>query len=83
MIKIRDGVVANRPVYLAIGIDCESAKQVLGLLVGPLQAASRRGSGRHHNDPDRLEIVLLWIGEKKPRHRATSIALLVLLNWYY
>ena len=23
MVKIRDGVVANRPVYLAIGIDCE------------------------------------------------------------
>src|SRR5580704_2255295 len=27
MVKIRDGVVANRPVYLAIGIDCEGAKQ--------------------------------------------------------
>ena len=25
MIKVRDGVVANRPVYLAIGIDCEGA----------------------------------------------------------
>ena len=25
-------VVTNRPVYLAIGIDCEGAKQVLGLL---------------------------------------------------
>jgi putative transposase len=35
MIKIRDGVVANRPVYLAIGIDCDGAKQVLGLWVGP------------------------------------------------
>jgi putative transposase len=35
MVKIRDGVVANRPVYLAIGIDCEGVKQVLGLWVGP------------------------------------------------
>ena len=35
MVKIRDGVVANRPVYLAIGIDCDGAKQVLGLWVGP------------------------------------------------
>ena len=35
MVKIRDGVVTNRPVYLAIGIDCEGAKQVLGLWVGP------------------------------------------------
>jgi hypothetical protein len=28
--KIRDGVVTNRPVYLAIGIDCDGAKQFLG-----------------------------------------------------
>ena len=35
MVKIRDGVVANRPVYLAIGIDCDGAKQVLGMWVGP------------------------------------------------
>jgi putative transposase len=34
MVKIRDGVVANRPVYLAIGIDCDGAKQVLGMWVG-------------------------------------------------
>jgi len=33
--KIRDGVVTNRAVYLAIGIDCEGARQVLGLWVGP------------------------------------------------
>ena len=35
MVKIRDGVVTNRPVYLAIGIDCDGHKQVLGLWVGP------------------------------------------------
>src|SRR5499425_2162817 len=29
MVKVRDGVVTNRPVYLAIGIDCDGAKQVL------------------------------------------------------
>ena len=34
MVKIRDGVVANRPVYLAIGIDCDGAKQMLGMWVG-------------------------------------------------
>jgi hypothetical protein len=27
--------VTNRPVYLAIGIDCAGRKQVLGLWVGP------------------------------------------------
>ena len=35
MVKIRDGVVANRPVYLAIGIDGDGAKNVLGMWVGP------------------------------------------------
>ena len=42
MIKIRDGVVTNRPVYLAIGIDCEGAKQVLGLWVGPTTGESAK-----------------------------------------
>jgi putative transposase len=42
MIKIRDGVVANRPVYLAIGIDCDGAKQVLGLWVGPTTGESAK-----------------------------------------
>ena len=32
-VKIRDGVVANRPVYLAIGVDCDGAKQMLGMWV--------------------------------------------------
>ncbi|MDT0264269.1 IS256 family transposase [Jatrophihabitans sp. DSM 44399] len=42
MVKIRDGVVANRPVYLAIGIDCEGAKNVLGLWVGPSTGESSK-----------------------------------------
>jgi len=42
MIKVRDGVVTNRPVYLAIGIDCEGAKQVLGLWVGPTAGESAK-----------------------------------------
>jgi transposase-like protein len=42
MVKIRDGVVANRPVYMAIGIDCDGAKQVLGLWVGPAVGESSK-----------------------------------------
>ena len=42
MVKIRDGVVANRPVYLAIGIDCDGAKQVLG----PVGRAHHRRVGQ-------------------------------------
>jgi len=42
MIKVRDGVVTNRPVYLAIGIDCDGANQVLGLWVGPTAGESAK-----------------------------------------
>ena len=42
MIKISDGVVANRPVYVAIGIDCDGAKQVLGRWVGPTTGESAK-----------------------------------------
>ena len=42
MVKIRDGVVANRPVYLAIGIDCDGEKQVLGMWVGPSTGESSK-----------------------------------------
>ena len=42
MVKVRDGVVANRPACLAIGIDCEGRKQVLGLWVGPTTGESAK-----------------------------------------
>ncbi len=42
MVKIRDGVVTNRAVYMAIGIDCEGAKQVLGLWIGPTTGESAK-----------------------------------------
>jgi putative transposase len=42
MVKVRDGVVTNRPACLAIGIGCEGAKQVLGLWVGPATGESAK-----------------------------------------
>ena len=42
MVKIRDGVVTNRAVYVAIGIDCEGQKQVLGLWIGPTTGESAK-----------------------------------------
>ena len=42
MVKIRDGVVTNRPVYLAIGTGCEGRKHVLGLWVGPTTGESAK-----------------------------------------
>ena len=35
MVKIRDGVVANRPVYVAMGINLDGKREVLGMWVGP------------------------------------------------
>ena len=34
MVKIRDGAVANRPVYVAIGVNLHGERDVLGLWVG-------------------------------------------------
>jgi putative transposase len=42
MVKIRDGIVTNRAIYLVIGIDCDGAKQVLGLWVGPTTGESSK-----------------------------------------
>ena len=35
MVKIRDGQVSNRPVYVVIGVNMEGEREVLGLWVGP------------------------------------------------
>ena len=35
VIKVRDGSVANRPVYVALGVNTEGFRDVLGLWVGP------------------------------------------------
>jgi transposase-like protein len=35
VVKIRDGQVANRPVYVAIGVNIDGERDVLGLWVGP------------------------------------------------
>ena len=34
VVKVRDGVVSNRPVYLAVGVDLDGRKHVLGLWLG-------------------------------------------------
>jgi transposase-like protein len=35
MVKIRDGQVANRPVYVAMGVNLDGERDVLGMWVGP------------------------------------------------
>jgi putative transposase len=34
-VKIRDGQVANRPVYVAMGVNLDGQRDVLGMWVGP------------------------------------------------
>ena len=35
VIKVRDSQVANRPVYVAMGINMDGEREVLGLWIGP------------------------------------------------
>lgn len=35
VIKVRDSQVANRPVYVVIGVNLEGERDVLGLWLGP------------------------------------------------
>ena len=35
MLKVREGQVANRPVYVAMGINLEGYRGILGMWVGP------------------------------------------------
>lgn len=35
VVKIRDGAVANRPVYVAMGVTLDGMRDVLGMWVGP------------------------------------------------
>jgi putative transposase len=52
MMKIRDGVVTNRAVYLAVGIDCDGNKQVLGLWIGPTTRRVRQVLAQRAQRPE-------------------------------
>jgi len=43
VVKIRDGQVASRPVYAAIGVTLDGEKDILSLWAGP--AGKQRSSG--------------------------------------
>ena len=42
VIKVRDGAVANRPVYVAMGINLDGERDVLGMWVGPAGGAGAK-----------------------------------------
>lgn len=41
-VKIRNGSVSNRPVYLAVGVDLDGCKHILGLWIGPGEGEGAR-----------------------------------------
>jgi putative transposase len=45
VIKVRDGQVANRPVYAAVGISVAGERDVLGLWAGPTWGGQGAESG--------------------------------------
>ncbi len=45
VVKIRDGQVANRPIYVAMGVNMDGERDVLGCWVGPTAAAKAPSSG--------------------------------------
>src|SRR4051812_37301834 len=51
-VRIRDGQVANRPIYVAMGISVDGECDVLGMWVGPHRRGGRQGLAR---DADRTE----------------------------
>jgi transposase-like protein len=46
-VKVRDGQVANRPVYAAIGVDLEGQKDILGMWFGDgTRSLDPKGTGQ-------------------------------------
>jgi putative transposase len=42
VIKVRDAQVANRPVYVALGVSMDGERDVLGIWLGPTGGAKKR-----------------------------------------
>jgi hypothetical protein len=61
-VKIRDGQVAHRPIYVAPAVTCEGTRDILGLWAGEHGDAEGAKAPDHH--PDVLcspaELVPLW-----------------------
>ena len=45
VVKARDAQVANRPVYVAVGVDLQAERDVPGLWLGPVWRRGRQGVG--------------------------------------
>jgi len=52
VLKVRDGQVTNRPVYVAMGITVDGARDVLGMWVGPTSGEGAKGVDDHAHRPE-------------------------------
>jgi transposase-like protein len=55
VVKVRDSQVANRPVYVAIGVNLDGERDVLGLWLGP---SGGEGGGVSRDCPDTLRMCI-------------------------
>jgi hypothetical protein len=64
--KIRNGSVANRPVYLPVGVDLDGCNHILGQWIGPGE-----GEGARFWMSMLAELTNRGIADRSPRRRAT------------
>jgi transposase-like protein len=64
-VKLRDGQVANRPVYAAIGVDLEGQKDILGMWFGD-------GGG---------ESAKFWMAALRSLHHDGMVRIVVTPSW--
>ena len=62
VVKIRDGQVANRPIYAAIGVTLDGEKDILGLWAGTGGEGAKFWMARAHRHPQprREEMCSSW-----------------------
>jgi putative transposase len=50
-VKLREGQVANRPIYIALGINCHGERDVLGMWVGAIGEGCGTPTGSFRSIP--------------------------------
>ena len=64
-VKIRDGKVANRPIYVALAVTAEGRRDILGLWAGeaPVGGGTTGEGGRHRTCRSCQAAILVEVGK--------------------
>jgi hypothetical protein len=65
-VKIRDGAVANRPVYVALAVTVEGRRDILGLWAGDGGEGAQRSGARVPADPRRADVLVRAVAGRLP-----------------